>query len=84
MNVETSVVTGTIYSQLGAGFFTEAKPKVRDKAEDRSHNTARYVLGYGNFSLYGRYELGVAVSYSYEAGAQSSRSKRGAQPRLPD
>jgi len=75
--VETSVVTGEAYSSLPPDFFTEAKPKTRGDAEDRSHNVARYVLGYSNFNKYARFELGATVNYSYEAGATIASIKPG-------
>ena len=67
--VRTSVVTGERYGSFPEDFFTVARPKTRDDAEDRSHNVARYVLGYGNFNKYARFELGVNLSYSPQAGA---------------
>jgi C-terminal processing protease CtpA/Prc len=75
--VKTSAVTGVIYAPLPEDFFTEAKPKTRIDAEDRAHNVARYVFGYGNFSKYARFELGANVTYSAQAGGTIAAIKTG-------
>ena len=75
--VGTSVVTGESYSSLPEDFFIVARPKKREDAEDRIHNVARYVFGYGNFNKYARFELGVDVSYSAQAGGTVVAVKSG-------
>jgi len=76
-DVKTSVVAGEKYMMLPPDFFIELKPKARTSPEDRTHNVARYVLGYGNFSKYAKYELGAGVTYSYGGGATIATLKPG-------
>lgn len=68
----TSIDVVESYRFLPDDFFTSQKPRAREPGESRETNLGRYVLGYGNFDTYAKYELGIRMDYFGQFGELNS------------